>query len=240
VSSAKQVSLFVNYLKANLAKELGRLHDWREHLWGRRYHSASPSDAEHDQIARFLYILTNGCKEKLVASPLDWRGVTSAPALYRGETTLQGTWFDRTAQYRAMKRGHYELFPSTETVHLTPLPFLQQRSAGEQRQFVVDATRQLERETAQMHEDEGTTPLGVEAILRQKPHNKPKAFKSSPAPIIHAADPDDFWTIYNARQAKVAAYRTAAECLKRGETDVRFLEGCFPPRLPFVESQAPT
>ena len=46
--------------------------------------------------------------------------------------------------------------------------------------------------------------------------------------------------MYNARKAKVADYRDAAKRLKRGETDVRFPEGCFPPRLPFVESRAPT
>jgi hypothetical protein len=46
--------------------------------------------------------------------------------------------------------------------------------------------------------------------------------------------------MYNARKVKVAAYRDAAERLKQGDTDVRFPEGCFPPRLPFVESRAPT
>ena len=46
--------------------------------------------------------------------------------------------------------------------------------------------------------------------------------------------------MYNARKAKVAAYRDAAERLERGEMDVRFPEGCFPPRLPFVTARAPT
>jgi hypothetical protein len=50
----------------------------------------------------------------------------------------------------------------------------------------------------------------------------------------------DFWAMYNARKAKVAAYREAAERLKQGETDVSFPEGSFPPRLPFVKPWAPT
>ena len=91
-----------------------------------------------------------------------------------------------------------------------------------------------------MHQETGTSPMGARAIRRQKPHAKPKAFKASPAPIIHAANPEDFWAMYNARKAKTAAYRDATSRLKRGETDVRFPEGCFPPRLPFVESRAPT
>ncbi len=238
VRSVEQMSLFVGFVNGNLAKELGRLHVWREKFWGRRYHSASVG--EEAQIARFLYILANGCKEGLVASPLDWPGVSSAGALYRGETTMQGTWYDRTAQYLASKRGQYELFPSTETVHLSPLPFLEGRSLDEQRAFVIDAVHRLEQETAENHRKHGTEPVGARAIRRQKPHDKPKEFKSSPAPIIHAANPEEFWTMLNARKAKVADYRIAAERLKRGETDVRFPAGCFPPRLPYVESRAPT
>ena len=240
VSSAEQMSLFTGFLKANIAKEVGRLRDWRETFWGRRYHSASVKLTQHDQVKRFLYILENSCKEGLVASPLDWPGVSSATALYRGETTMHGIWYDRTAQYRAHLRGEYKLYPSIETVHLTPLPFLQETSLDEQRAFYVDAVREIEEKTARMHRENGTTPMGARAIRRQKPHDKPKAFKASPAPMFHAANRKDFWAMYNARKAKVADYRDAAQRLKRGETDVSFPEGCFPPRLPFVLSPAPT
>jgi hypothetical protein len=240
VLSVEQMALFTGYVNGNLAKELGRLHDWREKFWGRRYHSCSVKFTEQDQVKRFLYVLENSCKEGLVASPLDWPGVSSASALYNGETKMQGTWYDRTAQYRAHLRGEYKLYPSKETVKLTPLPFLQQRSVDEQQAFYVDAVRDLEAKTAQMHQEQGTTPMGARAIRRQKPHNKPRTFKASPAPRFHAVNREDFWTMYNARKAKVAAYRDAAQRLKQGETDVRFPEGTFPPRLPFVESRAPT
>ena len=63
---------------------------------------------------------TTAAKKDSSPQPLEWPGVSSAPALYRGETTMQGTWYDRTAQYRARLRGENKLFPSTETVHLTP------------------------------------------------------------------------------------------------------------------------
>ena len=39
VTSVRQMSRFVGYFKGNVAKELGRLYDWRETFWGRRYHS---------------------------------------------------------------------------------------------------------------------------------------------------------------------------------------------------------
>ena len=122
VACALQMSRFTGFFKSNIAKELGRLFDWKEHFWGRRYHSASvggSGDSEELQIERLMYILANGCKEGLVASPLDWPGVSSAKTLYHGERTMQGTWYDRTAQYRALKRGENKLYPSTETVHAT-------------------------------------------------------------------------------------------------------------------------
>ena len=143
----------------------------------------TPSRLERDLLGRLIkkrIRLDNGCKEGLVASPLEWPGVSSAPALYRGETTMQGIWYDRTAQYRARLRGENKLFPSTETVHLTPLPFLQERSVDEQRAFYVEAVREIELKTAQMHQENGTTPMGARAIRRQKPHDKPKAFKAFP------------------------------------------------------------
>ena len=37
-----------------------------------------------------MYMISNGCKEGLVDSPLDCPGVSSAPTLYRGETALEG------------------------------------------------------------------------------------------------------------------------------------------------------
>ncbi len=168
-ASVRQMSRFVGFVKGNLAKELGRLHDWRENLWGRRYHSASVGASEEAQVARFSYILANGCKEGLVASPLEWPGVSSARALYSGENTLQGTWYDRTAQYRAQKHGEdrkVKLFPSAEIVHLSPLPFLAERSLDEQRAFVISAIRRLEDETAQKHRECGTAPIGVRSIRR--------------------------------------------------------------------------
>lgn len=237
VESSEQLSLFTGFLKSNLARELGALHDWKEKFWGRRYHSASVKFTEEDQIKRFNYLLDNSCKEKLVASPLDWPGVSSAPALYHGEPTMTGTWYNRTAQYRCGRHSEHKVI---ETVRLTPLPFLQERSAEEQRAFVVDAVHEIERKTDQMHQEDGTTPLGARAIQRQKPHDQPTEFEASPAPPFHAVNREDFLSMLDARRAKEAAYREASRRLKDGETDVSFPDGCFPPRLPFVKARPPT
>lgn len=239
VLSALQMSRFMGHLKGNVAKELGRLQGWKEKFWGRRYHSASVADDEEVQLRRFLYILENGCKENLVDSPLEWPGASSAPALYRGEVTMTGTWYNRTAEYQARRRGEHKLFPSPETVYLSPPPFLEKLTVEQRRQFMVDAVRQVEEQTRERHRVDKTQALGIPAILRQKPQGKPKSFTSKPGPLFHTATAEQKQKLKEARAAFTAAYRAAAERLRRGEVDVMFPEGSFPPPQPFVEMRGP-
>ena len=76
------------------------------------------------QIARLRYLLSQGCKEGLVARSQDWPGATSVHAQL-GDGAVTGTWYDRTAEYWARKRGE-EIepgqFASTETLELCRLP----------------------------------------------------------------------------------------------------------------------
>ncbi|MEZ5332316.1 MAG: transposase [Thermoanaerobaculia bacterium] len=75
---SEALSEFMGYLDGNLAKEAGRLHDWREKFWGRRFQSVPVTDEEEAQVARLRYVLEHGCKEGLVRSPLDWPGARGA------------------------------------------------------------------------------------------------------------------------------------------------------------------
>lgn len=235
VLSALLMSKFMSYVKGNIAKELGHLHGWKEKFWGRRYHSASVADSEEAMMERFMYVLSNGCKESLVASPLEWPGVSSAPALYSGETRLEGTWYDRTAQYKAHRRGEgRNLFPSPETVALSPLPFLEHLTPAQQRRFMIDAVHRVERDTCEKHQKEGSSSLGVARIRKQHPHDKPATFHRSPAPLFLTATREQYEAMRAARALKVEAYRRAVERMKRGEKNVRFPQGTFPPPQSFV------
>jgi hypothetical protein len=40
-TDAGQLAVFMQFVNANVAKEVGRLHGWRERVWSRRYRSAS-------------------------------------------------------------------------------------------------------------------------------------------------------------------------------------------------------
>ncbi|MFQ5472879.1 MAG: transposase [Dehalococcoidia bacterium] len=240
ILSLFQLSSFCRHFKGNVSKELGELYDWTGPLWARRYSHIELANTVDDQINRFLYILDNSCKEGLVASPLEWEGVSSARALYNGKTDIEATWYNRTAMYRAKLHGRNERCETTETVRLSPLPFLQDSSPQAQQNFYQAKVHEIEQKTAQMHQENGTRPLGMDAIQRRDPHHRPKELKSSPAPKFHASNPEDYRALLDARKEKLAAYREAAARLKKGKTDVSFPEDCFPPPLPYVESKAPT
>ncbi len=73
--------------EANLAKELGRLHDWREKFWGRRYRQTVISDEPEAQLASLKYLIAQGTQAGLVASPLDWPGLNCAKELLEDHLT---------------------------------------------------------------------------------------------------------------------------------------------------------
>lgn len=96
--SPQQLAAFVDFVAGNIAREVGKLHDWREKFWARRYRSIVVSHEEEAQVARLAYTLGQGVREGLVERPQQWPGVHCAQALLDG-SPLEGTWFDRTALY---------------------------------------------------------------------------------------------------------------------------------------------
>jgi len=239
--SAKRMADFVRFVKSNIAIELGRLHGWEGPFWSGRYVSIPLDDDGLEELlsSRFFYILSNGCKEGLVGSPLDWVGVSSARALYRGETVMKGTWRDRTSECHARARGERKEFASIETVRLSPLPLLEGMSVEQARQYVVNAVREIEQETREHHQQNGTQSVGPRKILEQNPHASPVEFHSSPAPWFHCVSRQRYRELRDARALTIAAYREAAERLKKGDANVVFPAGTFPPAAPFVENRGP-
>jgi hypothetical protein len=236
VDSVEQMAAYERILKSNLARELGRTHEWKEKFWGRRYHSACLADDELDQQKRLRYILANGCKDGLVDSPLDWPGVSTAWALSQGIWTLKGTWLDRSSDRGSgNKKGQNGPIRVEETVQLSPLPFMEQWSRDKQQTWFRDLLRDIEEEARNRRHRERRPSLGVKRILKQDPHDKPANFKPSPAPLFHATNRDERRKLLHARVLKEAAYRFAAQRLSRGLPDVVFPNDCFLP--PHVRAQ---
>jgi len=236
VESAQQLARFMNYLNSNLAREAGRLHDWKEKFWGRRYQAIVVSQEEKAQIDRLRYLLSHGCKEGLVGRPREWPGANCVEALLETRPS-QGLWFDRTQEYAARVQGerfHRLEYATPERIELEPLPCWRHLPHKEYRRRVREVILEIEAETAARHARAGTRPLGVKAILAQDPHGRPEVLKKACAPAFHAATKAVRKELVEAYRGFVGAYRQAAQRLRQGQLHPDFPEGSFPPRLPFV------
>jgi REP element-mobilizing transposase RayT len=236
---ARELARFMGFVNGNLAKEAGRLHHWRERIWGRRYRAIVVSHEETVQVARLRYLLAQGTKEGLVRRPADWPGASSVQALLDGRP-LRGVWFDRTREYEARRCGHRPgkyAFAEEESFELTPLPAWAELDPDARKEAVRELLREIEHEARNAIKAAGKTPVGVRRILRQDPHARSEHTVRSPAPRFHA----QAWHIRKglelAYHAFRVSFRQAAEDLRRGKPGVEFPPGCFPPRLPFARGQ---
>ena len=232
--SPQQLADFMAYVGSNIAREVGRIHQWRDKFWARRYRAIPITNEETAQIARLQYLVAQGTKEGLVARARDWPGPSSTRALLEG-ASIQGTWFDRTAEYRARRKGvecSLRDFASTESVTLTPMPCWAEWPEARRRKAVRDLLAVIEREAE--IERAGRPALGREAILRQAPHQMPGQSKRSRAPAFHAATRAARQLLREAYRAFVNAFWRASELLRAGVRSVEFPPGSFPPALPYV------
>ncbi len=236
-STALQLALFMGYFSSNLAREIARLTDWDEKVWGDRYHAILITDEEEAQEARMRYLLSNGCKEGLVARPQDWPGAHCAGPLLEGRVEVEGTWYDRTREYvlRRQQKDFSEAdYTIRETVRLTPLPCWKHLSPEAYRKRIEYLVEAVTEEARIARLGSGVQPLGPEAICKQTPGTRPEKLKKSAAPRFHAFHKAARRTLYEAFAAFVAAFRDASERLRSGEDNVRFPAGSFPPGRPFV------
>ncbi len=236
VEDAKRLARFVGYFNSNLAREVGRLTGWTGKIWERRYQAIPISDEEEAQVARLRYLLGHGVKETLVAHLREWPGLHCVRQIVDGEP-LSGHWYDRTQEYLARRQGK-DADPlkhaTAETVTLSPLPCWKHLSPEAYRECFANLATEIENDAAAARRRTGVEPLGVPAILAQDPTSRPKRLKKSPAPLFHAVSQVIRHYLYEGFSWFVAAYRTAAEKLQRGDPDPHFPLGSFPPALPFV------
>ena len=246
VENALQMARFHCHLNSNLARELGRLHGWRDKFWSRPYRHMVVSDEPEAQLARLRYLLANNTKEGLVASPLDWPGPNMARSVLRDET-LGGYWFNRTKEWAARRRsedfGKYD-YATRYEIELQQLPAYAHLPSEEYREIIAGLVRSIEEEAAAGRAERPA--LGPEILLAKDPHEAPKKPKKSPAPLFFSRSKDLLAEMREDFRCFVADYRTAADRLldvqrKGGAFDPRrqFPQGSFPPALQFVGATFP-
>jgi putative transposase len=232
VQNALQLARFMTFVQSNLAREAGRLVDWKERFWGRRYQAILVSHEPAAQLARLRYILSQGCKEGIVLRPEDWPGANCVKELLNGKTTLEGQWIDRTALYRMGGKEARDLSKVTtaETVFLSPLPHFDKVEESQRLEWIRNCVDQIADEARREH---GAVHRVRSRRMRQRDVERRQPMKRTRAPWFHVSSPGSGGELREGYALFVALYRSAARRLKAG-LDAVFPEGSFPPPRPYV------
>ena len=167
---AGSLASFMQYVGSNIAREVGRQHQWKEKFWSRRYYASVVLD-EAAQEDRMRYILSNSVKEGLVKRVRYWPGVHCYRHLVEG-TKLHGIWIDRTAKYMSPHLSERDL-TTQYILKLAKLPCHEHLTDLQYRTVI--------RELA----NEALAECGVpktsrtEALLAMDPHTKPEKTEPS-------------------------------------------------------------
>lgn len=191
-----QIPFFLDFVHANIARQINQLRQRTGAFWSRRGMVIAVVD-DDAQIARLRYLLAQGPKAGLVASPRDWEGASATPALL-GDMTLPATYTSLDTRRRNAKRvrprPNAELGESVP-IRLAPLPVWEKRSPKALRAAHEQLVTSIEKEYA------GAKVRGAKWVRDQSPDDCPAEVERSPAPLCHASSPA-------AAQRYRAAYRT--------------------------------
>ncbi len=233
---ALQLARFMNFVQSNLAREAGRLARWKERFWSRRYQATLVSSESTAQLSRLRYVLSQGCKEGLVARPEHWRGAHCVCELLTGQTTLHGEWIDRTAMYReGLQRQATAAakFIATEILVLTDLPCFDGVAKEKQRDWMRQCVEQIVAEARIANAGRKRRTSRIQSREPRRGTTAIQPLRRSRAPWFHVASAARGRELRVEYALFLAMFRAAAERLKRG-FQATFPEGCFPPARPFV------
>ncbi|WNG20844.1 transposase [Cystobacter fuscus] len=226
------LSGFMQYLRANLSRKVGKLVDWSGGFWERRY-SAEPVLDDTALVGRLRYILAHGVKEGLVERSAEWPGLTCLPQLL-GPARRLFRWFNWTKRWskrgtedRAEEGRFAQEWAEPVELEVAPLPCWEGLEEMERQRAVRELVREVEAEAR----SRSTSVLGVQAVRAQHPHTRPERLDRSPRPLGHASTHQAMKELREQYRAFVAAFREAAARWMRGDFSVCFPPFSFPPRV---------
>jgi hypothetical protein len=232
-SCGEQLAAFMGYVNGNVAKEIGRVNGWRGRFWARRTR-AIPILDDDALVGRLKYLLAQGVKEGLVATPEEWPGATSTPWLLGEE--MHGIWINRDLETRARKRRTAtdpSMYTHQHEITLSPLPCW----ANLTREQIAVRTRALIAEVVAEARVRYAAVVGVEKVLAQDPHDAPAVSAHRPAPLCHASL-EPLRVAFRAAYASfVSVFRAAVDRARSSLTfeKLGFPPGSFPSRAYHIE-----
>jgi hypothetical protein len=212
---AETLAKFESHVLGNTARVAQELTGWKGQVWER----CEPIPIVDDDAAeqRQTYILANGTKEGLVASPLEWPGPSSAMALVTGKTV--------EAEYDLRRDGR-TIGKVTYPVTLTPLPSWAALSAEERQRRARSIVEEIEASVRTARG--GAPPLGVEKLLQVDPYAIVE-LERRPAPLCHAVDDLKRTEFLQLRRAFLEARARASKRFREAPKDPAFPQHSFLP-----------
>ncbi len=177
-----QLPLLIDYVHGNIARQLNALRGREGTFWSRRGTVITVLDGDA-QIDRLRYILAQGPKSNLVASPTDWPGACSTPALL-GDMTIPAVYRSLDERRRNARRPNPR--PDAELAHdvaitLTPLPVWADLAPAALRAKHATLVAEIEAEHAGFTVTFPTAPTGSAALPTSPSPSRP-ARPRRPAP----------------------------------------------------------
>ena len=224
------IAKFIGYVKSNIARAVGRVHQWRGNFFERRY-SAEPVLDDGALIERMHYIYLNGIKEGLVERVEEWPGLTSLPE-HLGQVR-EFAWYDRTAWHKAGRTG--EIPKTLYKMRVAPLERKKTKTPVDTKTLVNGIVAEINANAAKYR---GTKRLlGRAGVLAQDPHAAPRKPERSPRPHCHVSGTkEEREDAINAQKEKYKVFETkyqvAAQKTLIGDGRADYPKHCFRPVLP--------
>ena len=202
--------LFLDHVHSSVARQINKLRKREGVFWSRRGAVIAVLDGPA-QVARLRYLLAQGPKARLVASPTDWPGASSTPALL-GDMTVRATYrsLDRARRNAQLAQPRPEAELDEDVAFtLTPLPVWADLDADARRAKVAALIADIEVEYR------ADRVMGVKRLITQDPDATPaKKLQRSPMPECHAV-------CAHIRRRFLEAYATFRDLYKQASDRLR-------------------
>jgi hypothetical protein len=216
-----------------MAREINRLLGRENHVYGARYR-AEPclDDASAEQ--KMVYAMVNAVKDGQVAHVSESPIFSTFRHLAFGEP-LEFWYIDRTEWWRkgGPRPGNREKdHLKWVRFELAPLPGWEAMTVHRRRTRFRHLVREAEVIAAQEREAEGRNVVGVPALRRLDPRDRPREpRKSERQPLCHAFDRALRRAYKRQWREFLKAYRAASIAYRAGDHTVEFPDGSFRPPL---------
>ncbi len=232
VRNACAAASFIGYLKRNTALAIKRCTGYRGGVWDTPGEPVPVLD-DLAAIRRVRYHLSNGVKEGLVASPLEWPGPTSARALVSDMRIVAPPHKPRprNGDARTLRRWA-QTEGEPQVIELKPLPCFDGKTREQLRTLHAGLISDVIAEANAARQ--GAEPLGVARVLEIDPF-APIDLEETPPPRAHYTMPGLYEEYLAERAAFERGARAAARVHRSTPVTPRFPMGAYVPALGFQD-----